>query len=164
MKTRRRTIESRTVLTNNEGFDAVISTPSTQSLTTTSATNTESIPITLKSDVWQHFERCNNAGSLTAKCLLCQTQLLTPNYGTSTLRRHLIQRHGLKEFAPSDEPPAPVVHANLSRSEKKKLDYLATNAIIQDARAFGDLQKPGIQKFINALLPGKIYFLIVPAK
>ena len=73
-----------------------------------------------------------------------------------------------KVVLPIDGRPATIIKSdccnpevNLSKSEKQKLDYLAVKSIAQDARVYGDLQKPGIQKFINALRPGEIYFLIV---
>ena len=41
---------------------------------------------------------------------------------------------------------------NLSPDEKRKLQELALNAIIEDGRSFNDLNKPGIMKLFNGLL------------
>ena len=64
----------------------------------------------------------------------------------------------MKQFVSADTPSLSTISSKLSKSEKKKLDVLAVNAIIQDARGYGDFQKPGIKKLINALKPGKIFF------
>jgi hypothetical protein len=166
MKTRRHTVNSDAPLSGNESLDMFPPTSSAEQLTTTSSaaqlTTTSSAEelttTTLKSDVWEHFERCINLVPLKAKCLLCQEELLTPNYGTSSLKRHLMQRHGLKQFGLTEVSRLPVIPVSLSRSEKQKLDELAIVAIIQDARSYGDLQKTGLKKFIDALKPGKSFF------
>ncbi|CAF3838391.1 unnamed protein product [Rotaria sordida] len=153
MKTRRHTTDSRITSSHNEGINTSPSTSSDQQSTETSPTQDviQNVP---KSDVWQYFERCTSTGPLKARCLLCQHELSTPNYGTSTLKRHLVQVHGIKQFDSADAPSFSTTSIKLSKSEKKALDLLAVNAIIQDGRGYGDLQKTGIKKLIDALKPG----------
>ncbi|CAF5182235.1 unnamed protein product, partial [Rotaria magnacalcarata] len=115
----------------------------------------------LKSNVWEYFERCINVTPLKAKCLLCAEELLTPNYGTSSLKRHLAQRHNLKQFGSILSSRSSTTTVILSKTEKKKLDSLAIDAIIKDSRAFGDFQKAGFKKFMDVLKPGEKYFSIL---
>ncbi|CAF1296179.1 unnamed protein product [Rotaria sordida] len=152
MKTRRHTTDSRITSSHNEGINTSPSTSSDQQSTETSPTQDviQNVP---KSDVWQYFERCTSTGPLKARCLLCQHELSTPNYGTSTLKRHLVQVHGIKQFDSADAPSFSTTSIKLSKSEKKALDLLAVNAIIQDGRGYGDFQKTGIKKLIDALKP-----------
>ncbi|CAF1212449.1 unnamed protein product [Rotaria sordida] len=169
MKTRRRTIDSISLLSDNENQDKRPSTSSIEPLTvpapdqTPTATTTttppttvpdESIMTTLKSNVWEYFERCTNVHPLKAKCSICNEDLLTPNYGTSSLKRHLIQRHSLKQFTAKETSNRFTSSIILSRTEKRRLDSIAINAIIKDSRAFGDFQKSGLKKLIDALKPG----------
>ncbi|CAF4467350.1 unnamed protein product [Rotaria sp. Silwood2] len=153
MKTRRHTTDSRITSSHNDGINTSPSTSSDQQSTETSPTQDviQNVP---KSDVWQYFERCTSTGPLKARCLLCQHELSTPNYGTSTLKRHLVQVHGIKQFDSADAPSFSTTPIKISKSEKKALDLLAVNAIIQDGRGYGDLQKTGIKKLIDALKPG----------
>jgi len=157
MKTRPHTVDSRSLLSDNESLDTFASPLPTLPLTTTSddvLANT-----TLKSNVWEHFERIIDTLPLKAKCLLCQEELLTPNYATSSLRRHLIQRHGLQQFGSTETPRPSEFNRNLLKKENEKLDSLAVDSIIQDSRVFNNFQKSGLKKCINALRPGKNFLL-----
>lgn len=107
-----------------------------------------------RSNVWKYFERVSDIPPLKATCLLCGAQLLTPNYATTSLKRHLYQRHCLEEFGSTGSTRETVAVANISKSVKAKLDALALDAIIQDGRTFGDLQKPGIHKLLEKMQPG----------
>ncbi|CAF3145018.1 unnamed protein product [Rotaria sp. Silwood2] len=152
MKTRRHTTDSRISSSRDESIDILPST-STDEKSTETSSNQHVIQSVSKSSVWQYFERCTLNGILKAKCLLCQHILSTPNYGTSTLKRHLDQVHDIKQTDSSAVPSSSTISNKISKPEKKALDLLAVNAIIQDARGFGDLQKPGIKKLIDALKP-----------
>ncbi|CAF1168436.1 unnamed protein product [Rotaria sp. Silwood1] len=152
MKTRRHTTDSLISSSPDESIDILPST-STDEQSTKTSSNQHVIQSVSKSSVWQYFERCTLNGILKAKCLLCQHILSTPNYGTSTLKRHLDQVHDIKQTDSSAVPSSSTISNKISKPEKKALDLLAVNAIIQDARGFGDLQKPGIKKLIDALKP-----------
>lgn len=172
MKKRRRTTNSRSFLPDDENLDIIPSistvepsatTASVEPLTTTVSVESETT-LTAKSNVWEYFERCLVVGPLKAKCLLCQEELLTPNYATSSLKRHLVQRHGLKQFGSNQTASSSLsssINVNISKTEKQKLDSLAVDAIIKDSRAFGDLQKSGLKKLIDALRPGEFFLLCV---
>lgn len=180
MKTRRRTVDSRSLLSDNESLDTLPSVsfvePSTTttstttssttatatsitatSVTTTSATADSSAIAILKSDVWQYFQRITFVSPLKAQCKICFEELATPNYATSSLKRHLAQRHKLQQFSSNQASRPRITSIKLSKGEKKQLDALAVNAIIKDSRAFGDFQKSGLKTFIDALKPGKIF-------
>ncbi|CAM4794593.1 unnamed protein product [Rotaria magnacalcarata] len=170
MRTRRRTLDSRSLLLDNESRDALpsassvdssllpLSTAAAAAAATTTTTVVTPGDLTgtplLKSNVWEYFERCINVTPLKAKCLLCAEELLTPNYGTSSLKRHLAQRHNLKQFGSILSSRSSTTTVILSKTEKKKLDSLAIDAIIKDSRAFGDFQKAGFKKFMDVLKPG----------
>ncbi|CAF1437369.1 unnamed protein product [Adineta ricciae] len=107
-----------------------------------------------KSHVWEYFERCQDSEVLKAKCFLCGDELRTPNYATSSLIRHLEQRHNLQQAAQTQVLPVRTKSNKLSRAERKRLDSLAIVAIIQDGRSYGDLHKSGMKKLIDGLQPG----------
>ncbi|CAF2972075.1 unnamed protein product, partial [Rotaria sp. Silwood2] len=75
---------------------------------------------------------------------------------TSSVRRHLRLVHELKEFEEKTIKSAKryTMMNSLSPDEKRKLNELALNAIIEDGRSFNDLNKPGIVKLFNGLLSG----------
>ncbi|CAF1670409.1 unnamed protein product, partial [Adineta ricciae] len=106
-----------------------------------------------KSHVWEYFERCQDPEVLRAKCFLCEDELRTPNYATSSLIRHLEQRHNLQQAAQIQVLPVQTKSNKLSRAERKRLDSLPINAIIQDGRSYGDLHKSGMKKLIDGLQP-----------
>ena len=157
MKIRRHTTDSRVSVPRHEGVNTLPSTSSDEQSTTVSPTQ-DVIQTIRRSEVWEYFERLISTGPLKAKCLLCQHELSTPNYGTSSLKRHLEYVHDMKQFGSVDTPRLSSIPVKLSKPEKKTLDLLAVHAIIQDARAFGDFQKSGIKKFIAALKPGESFF------
>ncbi|CAF3269623.1 unnamed protein product [Rotaria socialis] len=134
MRTRRCTLDSRSFLSDNESRDTLPSTSSVNSsllplsaaaaaaaATTTVVTpgDLTGLPL-LKSNVWEYFERCINVTRLKAKCLLCAEELLTPNYRTSNLKRHLAQRHNLKQFGSILSSRSSTTTVILSKIEKKK--------------------------------------------
>jgi hypothetical protein len=49
----------------------------------------------------------------------------------------------------------------ISSKLKKKLDYAALVAIIEDGRSFNDFSKSGFKKFIQLILPSKEIFVII---
>ncbi|CAF3011001.1 unnamed protein product [Rotaria socialis] len=133
MRTRRCTLDSRSFLSDNESRDTLPSTSSVNSsllplsaaaaaaaATTTVVTpgDLTGLPL-LKSNVWEYFERCINVTRLKAKCLLCAEELLTPNYRTSNLKRHLAQRHNLKQFGSILSSRSSTTTVILSKIEKK---------------------------------------------
>ncbi|CAF1307026.1 unnamed protein product [Rotaria magnacalcarata] len=154
MKIRRRTTDSHSVLPDDESLDNFPSVSTVEQSATTISVQPETT--TGKSNVWVYFERSLSVGPLKAKCTLCQEDLLTPNYATSSLKWHLLQRHDLKQFASKEvsSPSSSSISVNLSKAEKQKLDSLAVDAIIKDSRTFGDFQKSGLKKIIDALRPG----------
>ena len=60
------------------------------------------------------------------------------------------------EEKPMDPSVANSSFNQLSVDQKRKLQSLAVNAIIQDGRSFNDLNKPGIAKLFDGLLDGTI--------
>ena len=155
MKTRRHIVDPCPFVSDSKSFDAATSQPLASPPTMITTSDDTLTNTTLKSNVWEHFERSADISLLKAKCLLCKAELLTSNYATISLRRHLIQRHGLQQFG-STQSSCPLASCRkLSKQEKKKLDSLIVDAIIQDLRVFGDFQKPGFKKFVDALKPGK---------
>lgn len=73
---------------------------------------------------------------------------------TSSVRRHLRMVHKIKQFEEKStkRKKQTMMINNLSPDEKRKLQELALNVIIEDGRSFNDLNKPGIMKLSNGLL------------
>ncbi|CAF0744375.1 unnamed protein product [Rotaria sp. Silwood1] len=88
-----------------------------------------------------------------AKCNICSTTLSRKNGTTSGLRKHLHQMHKLPYFGVKSKKVDIKPH-QFSSDERKKLDSLIINAIVEDGRSFGDMRKPGVLKVFNHLAPG----------
>ena len=153
MKTRRHIVDPCSFVSDSKSLYAATSQPLVSPPTMITTSDDTLTNTTLKSNVWEHFERSADISPLKAKCLPCKAALLTPNYATTSLRRHLIQRHGLQQFD-STQSSCPLLSCRkLLKQEKRKLDSLTVDAIIQDSRVFGDFRKPGFKKFVDALKP-----------
>ena len=179
IKTRRRSVDARSLLSDNKSLDtfpsttfidpsatitttAQVSTVTVTATTATAATTTpvsatldQSTTLTLKSDVWQYFERTTFVPPLKARCKICLEKLATPNYATTSLRQHLARQHNLQQFTSNATSRPHSTYIHLSKAEKQKLDAMAIDAIIKDSRSFGDFHKSGLKTFIDALKPGK---------
>ena len=112
MKTRRHIVDSHSVVSDNRSLDAFTSLFIKVTTTDSTLRNT-----TLKSNVWEHFERNIDILPLKAKCLLCEEELLTPNYATTSLRRYLIQRHSLQQLVSTKKSYPSVSNRNLVKKE-----------------------------------------------
>ena len=172
IKPRRRSADTRSLLSDNKSLDtfpsttfidqsATITTAQVSTVTVTATTTPVSVTLdqsttpVLKSDVWQYFERITFVPPLKARCKICLEKLATPNYATTSLKRHLVQQHNLQKFTSNATSRRHSTYIHLSKAEKQKLDALAIDAIIKDSRSFGDFHKSGLKTFINALKPGK---------
>ncbi|CAF1101080.1 unnamed protein product [Didymodactylos carnosus] len=104
------------------------------------------------SSMWKHFTR--NEERTKAKCNLCTNtskEFKTKTGNTSACRRHLFSVHHFKEFAPAGGMNAQL---SITPLEKRELNQLCIEGIIEDGRAFGDLRRSGMMKIINGLCPG----------
>ena len=90
-----------------------------------------------------------------AKCNKCNAILSRKNGATSGLRKHLFQVHKLDSFSidVSQNPQPKLYH--ISTEEKKKIDSLLINCIVQDGLSFDDMKRPGMLKVLTYLAPGK---------
>lgn len=129
----------------------------------------------------QYFEKSNE--KYHYKCKICEQagnqKFIKMKYSNdSGLRKHLGSVHQMtsmlygsqlrqrkKEQSPEDlldtlgNNNSNLLAENstslkLTKERKKELDQIAFNCIIEDGRSFGDLWKPGILKFIKAIVPG----------
>ena len=97
MRTHRRTVDFRSLLSDNERLDTFLSTSFINSSATITTTTTLSITpdqataATLKSDVWHYFEGIAYVPPLKARCKICLEELATTNW-----KRQLTQRHNLQ--------------------------------------------------------------------
>ncbi|CAF1488687.1 unnamed protein product [Adineta ricciae] len=98
----------------------------------------------LRSNVWAYAKKISKEKALCA----CKIYIKTPNGSTSTLRKHLIQKHNLIHLQPPSNPRTRT-NSSISRDKKNRLDHLAYMAIFEDGRTFGDLRKNGMSKFLN---------------
>jgi len=116
-----------------------------------STTNQTTISYT--SEVWKYAIRLPNSNYST--CCLCpdHKKISTNNGSTSTLRKHLISKHQIDQLSlQNGKRKRPISSININR--KKELHQLFINCIIHDGRTFNDLQKPGMKKLIQELIPG----------
>ncbi|CAF1191633.1 unnamed protein product, partial [Didymodactylos carnosus] len=78
-------------------------------------------------------------------------EIFTPNWSTTGCRAHLYKDHKMMEFAPVLKTGR---NQQLTPFEKKELNELCIEGIVEDGRSFGDLRRKGIMKIFNRLLPG----------
>ena len=152
----RHIVDSHSVVSENGNLDTFTSLFTKATTTDDTLTNT-----TLKSNVWEHFERNIDILPLKAKCLLCKEELLTPNYATTSLRQRLIQRHSFQQLVSIKKSYPSISNRNLSKKEKRKLDSLAVDTISEDSSVFSGFQKSGFNKLVQALKPGKDFSMIL---
>ena len=107
------------------------------------------------SEVWKYAVRENDLNY--AICCLCKeyTRISTHNGSTSTLRRHLILKHNLKELILSSSKNKRAKFS-IDPIRKQQLHNLSIDCIIRDSRIFNDLQKPGIKRLLQEIIPGKL--------
>ncbi|CAF2116919.1 unnamed protein product [Rotaria magnacalcarata] len=105
------------------------------------------------SQVWKYAIRCPNSNF--SICSLCPNdkKISTNNGSTSTLRKHLISEHQLHELAlPNNKRKR--IDPQISNNKKQHLHDLFIKCVIRDGRTFKDLQKPGLKKILQELIPG----------
>lgn len=90
-----------------------------------------------------------------AKCNVCNTVLSRKNGATSGLRKHLFQVHKIDSFKIDNFESSRSKPKKISIDEKKKIDSLLINCIVQDGRSFDDMRRPGMLKVLKYLAPGK---------
>ena len=105
--------------------------------------------------VWKYATRCSDPKFAT--CNLCpETRRISSNNGsTSTLRKHLISKHGKKELILLSEKKRNTGSA-FDPERKPRLHDLLINCIVQDSRTFGDFEKPGMRQLLALVFPGKL--------
>lgn len=105
----------------------------------------------LKSKVWMYGKKLSSDQS---QCTICKPFITTSHGGTTTLRKHLVQKHKLNHLA---LPSSSSTKANsLPRDKKIRLDHLANLAIFEDGRTFINLRRSGLRKFLSEAIPGKL--------
>jgi hypothetical protein len=92
-------------------------------------------------------------GNKKARCTKCGKILSRKNGATSGLRKHLFQVHKIESFGITHENSRSKP-AEFSAEEKKKIDSILINCIVQDDRSFDDMRRPGMLKVFNHLVPG----------
>ncbi|CAF4268238.1 unnamed protein product, partial [Rotaria sp. Silwood2] len=105
------------------------------------------------SNIWQYAIRNDNKSFAT--CLLCDKQISTSNWSTSSVRRHLIQVHDKTELILSDEERKKK-SSNIRQDLKEKLHNLCVEAIIRDSLPFKAFNKPGLSKLLQEAVPENI--------
>jgi hypothetical protein len=105
----------------------------------------------LKANVWNYAKKITTE---QAQCMKCKLFIKTVQGGTTTLRKHLVSKHGLCQLELNSSPRQK--KNTISREKKKRLDHLANLAIFEDGRTFGDFRRSGITKFFAEAIPGNI--------
>lgn len=105
------------------------------------------------STIWQYAIQSDDRSY--AKCLLCNKQITTGNWSTSSVRRHLVKIHNKVELI--------LPHVEIKRNSsiikkevKEKLHQLCVEAIIRGSLPFNTFYKPGLSKLMQEAVPGKI--------
>ncbi|CAM4822508.1 unnamed protein product [Rotaria magnacalcarata] len=105
------------------------------------------------SEVWKYAIREDDPNYAT--CCLCKEykRISTNNGSTSTLRRHLILKHKLKDLI---LPNIKTKRSTLSMDpiRKQQLHNLSVDCIVRDSRTFNDFEKPGIKRLLQEFIPG----------
>lgn len=116
--------------------------------------NESDIQDTRKSSLlWQYATRSDDR--LYATCSLCNKQISTSNWSTTSIRRHLIKIHNkLELIIPSAQ--AKRNSSNIKNDVKEKLHQLCVEAIIRGGLPFNTFDKPGLLKLMMEAAPGKI--------
>ncbi|CAF1435898.1 unnamed protein product [Didymodactylos carnosus] len=152
--------KTKTKNTNNNNSNMTTTTQLTMT-TNTNNNNSESsdkdgiTDPTTSSSMWKHFTR--NEERAKVKCNLCtinSKEFKTKTENTSACRRHLFSVHYLKEFAPASDMNAQL---SITPLEKRELNQLCIEGIIEDGRSFEDLRRSGMMKIINGLLPDNYF-------
>jgi hypothetical protein len=104
----------------------------------------------LKANVWHYAKKLSTD---KAQCLKCKIIIMTARGGTTTLRKHLINKHDLTHLSLRSSA-RPKKENSIPRERKIRLDHLANLAIFEDGRTFTDLRKNGIRKFLAEAIPG----------
>jgi len=102
------------------------------------------------STLWHYLKKEDNE---KARCTKCGKILSRKNGATSGLRKHLFQVHKIESFGITHENSRSKPAA-FSAEEKKKIDSILINCIVQDGRSFDDMRRPGMLKVFNHLAPG----------
>lgn len=114
--------------------------------------------IRLRSSVWTYATKISG---VKAQCNKCKKFVKTFNGGTSTLKKHLIDIHGLTHLKSLPSSRAKNDKTEITRERKNRLDYLANLAIYEDGRTFTDLRKSGMRKFLAEAVPGNAFFTLL---
>ncbi|CAF3910994.1 unnamed protein product [Rotaria sp. Silwood1] len=112
--------------------------------------------ISRASQVWRYAVR--HADPNYAVCCLCKDnkRISTNNGSTSTLRKHLIFKHNMRELIlPHQQRKCKYSSTNITN--KKQLHELLISCVIRDGRTFNDFQKSGFKKVLQELVPGHYF-------
>lgn len=107
----------------------------------------------LRSSVWKYAKKITPD---LARCNECGKEIKTKCGGTSSLRKHLINRHHIT-VSSSKKPEDRTRNNSISKQRKSRLDHLLKLAIFEDGRTFGDFSKSGMVKFLAEAVPGKTF-------
>lgn len=102
-------------------------------------------------DLWHYMTKQQNE---KAKCEMCDVVLSRKNGSTTGLRKHLHQVHKLERFGIVSKKSR-LKCKQLSNEEKKSLDALVIQCVLEDGRSFSDMRQSGILKVFNRLVDGK---------
>lgn len=125
--------------------------PSDVNRTDSNSTDDTPTNVSHTSDLWHYMTKQENQ---KAKCTLCNIILSRRNGATSGLRKHLSRVHQI-ELSTAVREKSRAQSDLIPPDEKKKLDSLIIDCIIQDGRSFDDMRRPGILKVFNHLRPSK---------
>ena len=81
-------------------------------------------------------------------------QIKTIRSGTTTLRKHLINKQKLIHLSLPLSSSHKKASKAIEREQKVRLDYLAIVAIILDGRPYSDLHKVGVTNLLSEAMPG----------
>ena len=104
--------------------------------------------------VWLYATRCNDPNYATCKLCANNKRISTNNGSTSTLRQHLISKHGKVELIMNNGKKTRS-SSSISSTRRQELHTLLINCIVRDGRVFRDFEKPGMKQVLKEAFPGK---------
>jgi hypothetical protein len=115
--------------------------------------------VRVQSNVWKYAYRDHDTPGW-AICKICPIfpnpkRLSIKEGSTSTLRKHLANVHNKTELESVAKMDRRQV-VSLSPSERDRLHQLLIDAVVIGGRSFSDFRKPGLSRFLNEIVPGRV--------
>ncbi|CAF4058397.1 unnamed protein product, partial [Rotaria sordida] len=103
----------------------------------------------------EYFTFINETGKY--KCSICSQEYKAMQYSDTNLRSHLGFKHAMHQYLfPSQlqQRNSKKFTSTIALLDKQRFDTAAIQCIVDDGHAFGIFRRPGMQKFLEIIIPG----------